>query len=408
MGDIMDYIFIDSKVDRNIVGIVEDDSLVEYLSQDEDRNFILGNIYRAKVKDTLRGMEAAFVDIGRERNAFLHLKDALSWEQISSKKNYKLKDIIKSGQDILVQVIKEEVGSKGARVTTHLSIPGRNLILTPYVDSVNVSKKIREKSEINRLKEIMDEIIVDDMGVILRTASDGASKDTLKKEYNNLVNIYKDIEKQRNFLPVPKLLYSDMDLVYKIIREAYKENMKIVVNNKNIYNNILLHFDYIKDENIIFDIDFSSEYNRLIQKDINQAIKRSVELRSGGYIVIDETEAMTVIDVNTGKNVGALSLEDTVLKTNLEATEEIAKQIRLRDLGGIIIIDFIDMNNKINLDWVMEKLDREFRKDRNKPNIVDVTKLTLVEVTRKRKRDTLDVLTTKVCPTCNGRGRIKL
>lgn len=404
----MDYIFIDSKVDRNIVGIVEDDSLVEYLSQDEDRNFILGNIYRAKVKDTLRGMEAAFVDIGRERNAFLHLKDALSWEQISSKKNYKLKDIIKSGQDILVQVIKEEVGSKGARVTTHLSIPGRNLILTPYVDSVNVSKKIREKSEMNRLKEIMDEIIVDDMGVILRTASDGASKDTLKKEYNNLVNIYKDIEKQRNFLPVPKLLYSDMDLVYKIIREAYKENMKIVVNNKNIYNNILLHFDYIKDENIIFDIDFSSEYNRLIQKDINQAIKRSVELRSGGYIVIDETEAMTVIDVNTGKNVGALSLEDTVLKTNLEATEEIAKQIRLRDLGGIIIIDFIDMNNKINLDWVMEKLDREFRKDRNKPNIVDVTKLTLVEVTRKRKRDTLDVLTTKVCPTCNGRGRIKL
>lgn len=404
----MDYIFIDSKVDRNIVGIVEDDSLVEYLSQDEDRNFILGNIYRAKVKDTLRGMEAAFVDIGRERNAFLHLKDAVSWEQISSKKNYKLKDIIKSGQDILVQVIKEEVGSKGARVTTHLSIPGRNLILTPYVDSVNVSKKIREKSEMNRLKEIMDEIIVDDMGVILRTASDGASKDTLKKEYNNLVNIYKDIEKQRNFLPVPKLLYSDMDLVYKIIREAYKENMKIVVNNKNIYNNILLHFDYIKDENIIFDIDFSSEYNRLIQKDINQAIKRSVELRSGGYIVIDETEAMTVIDVNTGKNVGALSLEDTVLKTNLEATEEIAKQIRLRDLGGIIIIDFIDMNNKINLDWVMEKLDREFRKDRNKPNIVDVTKLTLVEVTRKRKRDTLDVLTTKVCPTCNGRGRIKL
>ena len=404
----MDYIFIDSKVDRNIVGIVEDDSLVEYLSQDEDRNFILGNIYRAKVKDTLRGMEAAFVDIGRERNAFFHFKYALSWEQISSKKNYKLKDIIKSGQDILVQVIKEEVGSKGARVTTHLSIPGRNLILTPYVDSVNVSKKIREKSEMNRLKEIMDEIIVDDMGVILRTASDGASKDTLKKEYNNLVNIYKDIEKQRNFLPVPKLLYSDMDLVYKIIREAYKENMKIVVNNKNIYNNILLHFDYIKDENIIFDIDFSSEYNRLIQKDINQAIKRSVELRSGGYIVIDETEAMTVIDVNTGKNVGALSLEDTVLKTNLEATEEIAKQIRLRDLGGIIILDFIDMNNKINLDWVMEKLDREFRKDRNKPNIVDVTKLTLVEVTRKRKRDTLDVLTTKVCPTCNGRGRIKL
>lgn len=404
----MDCIFIDSKEDKKIVGIIEDDKLVEYFLQDSDSNFILGNIYRARVKDTLRGMEAAFVDIGRDRNAFLHIKDALSREQILSKKEYRFKDIIKSGQDILVQVVKEEVGNKGAKVTTHLSIPGRNIILTPYVNKINVSRKIKDKSEINRLKEIMKNIIIDDMGVILRTASYGASEVILEKEYSRLVQTFKEIEGQRNFLPVPKLLYSDMDLVYKIIREAYKRSMKIIVNDKNIFDNISLYFDYIDKNNIVYQADFSSQYNEIIQRDIRQALNRNVNLKSGGYIVFDETEALTVIDVNTGSNVGALSLEDTILKTNLEATEEIARQIRLRDLGGIIIIDLIDMDNSKHLDQVMEKLEKEFSKDRNKPNIIGVTKLNLIEVTRKRKRNTLDISTSKICPTCNGFGRVKL
>lgn len=407
MGVFMDYIFIDSKEEKNIVGIVEDSRLVEYYFQDIDSKFILGNIYRAKVKDTLKGMEAAFVDIGREKNAFLHLKDALSREQILSKKNYKLKDIIKSGEDIIVQVIKEEVGTKGAKITTHISIPGRNLILTPYVNKVNISKKIKEKSEIKRLKEIMKNIIKDHMGVIIRTASHGVDKSILEEEYNRLVDIYMDIERQRNFLPVPKLLYSDLDLVYKILREAYKPNMKIIVNDKKTFENINLYFDYIKSENMVYDSEFSVEYNSTIQKEIKGAIKRSVELKSGGYIVIDETEALTVIDVNTGKNTGVSSLEDTVLNTNLEAAAEIARQIRLRDIGGIIIIDFIDMNDNKHLEMVIKKLEEEFSKDRNRPNIVDVTKLTLVEITRKRKRNTLDNLATKICPTCNGKGRIR-
>lgn len=404
----MDYIFIDSKAEKKIVGIVENNKLVEYDLQDTKSNFILGNIYRAKVKDTLRGMEAAFVDIGREKNAFLHSKDARSREQILNKKDYKFKDIIKNGEDIIVQVIKEEVGTKGAKVTTHISIPGRNIILTPYVNKVNISRKIKDKSEIIRLKTAMNHIIIEDMGVILRTASYGISEEVLAKEYHRLIEIYKDIERQRNFLPVPKLLYSDIDLVYKIVREAYKTKMKIIVNDQSIYDNINLHFDYIDRENIIYDSAFSSEEDPLIQRDIKEAINRRVKLASGGYIVIDETEALTVIDVNTGKNIGALSLEDTVLKTNLEATIEIARQIRLRDIGGIIIIDLIDMADDNHLQRVIKKLEEEFNKDRNKPNIVDVTKLTLIEVTRKRKRNTLDVLTTKICPTCNGIGRIKL
>lgn len=408
MGVFMDYIFIDSKEEKQVVGVVEDNELVEYYLQDSESNFILGNIYRAKVKDTLKGMEAAFVDIGRERNAFLHIKDALTREQILSKQDFRLKDIIKSGEDIIVQVTKEEVGNKGAKVTTHISIPGRNIILTPYVNKVNISKKIRDKSEITRLKTKMNNIMRDDMGVILRTASYGVSENILEKEYNRLVDKYKEIESQRNFLPVPKLLYSDIDMVYKILREAYKEHMKIIVNEKNIYQNIKLYFDYIDKDYIVYDKDFSTDYDSLIQSELRVATNRTVELKSGGYIVIDETEALTVIDVNTGKNVGALSLEDTILKTNIEAAKEIARQIRLRDIGGIIIIDFIDMNRDENLDMVMGKLEYEFNKDRNKPNIVDVTKLTLVEVTRKRKGNTLDIQTTRICPTCNGIGRIKL
>lgn len=408
MGVFMDYIFIDSKERKQVVGVVEDDQLVEYFIQDPENNNILGNIYRGRVKDTLKGMEATFVDIGRERNAFLHIKDALSREQVLSKESYKLKDIVKSGDDIIVQVTKEEVGNKGAKVTSHISIPGRNIILTPYVNMVNVSKKIRDKSETTRLKTIMNNIIKNDMGVILRTASYGVSEEVLEKEYSRLVKKYREIESQRNFLPVPKLLYSDIDIVYKILREAYKENMKIIVNDKSVYQNINLYFDYIDKDYIVYDKDFSTDYHSLIQRDLKIATSRIVNLQSGGYIVFDETEALTVIDVNTGKNIGALSLEDTVLQTNLQAAKEIARQIRLRDIGGIIIIDFIDMHREENLDKVMDNLNREFSKDRNKPNIIDVTKLTLVEVTRKRKRNTLDIQTSKICPTCNGIGRIKL
>lgn len=407
MGVFMDYIFIDSIEERNIVGVVQGGKLVEYYLQKNDDKFILGNIYRAKVKDTLRGMEAAFVDIGREKNAFLYIKDALSREQILSKKDYKLREIIKSGEDIIVQVIKEEVASKGAKVTTHISIPGRNLILTPYVNKINISRKIKDKPEVARLKAIMKDIIREDMGVILRTASAGVEANILDEEYKRLLSIYKDIERQKNFLPVPKLLYSDLDLVYKILREAYKPEMKIIVNDKEIYSNIKTFFDYIPKEDVDYQGDFSAKYDALIQRDLTVATNRSVKLKSGGYIVIDETEALTVIDINTGKNIGGLSLEDTVVETNLEACVELARQIRLRDIGGIIIIDFIDMEEDKHLDMVMERLKQEFSKDRNRPNIVDVTKLTLVEVTRRRKRNTLDDIVTKVCPTCKGAGTIK-
>lgn len=407
----MNYIFISSKDGTNKVGIVEDKRLVEYYMEEEDHEKIVGNVYRGRVENVLRGMGAAFVDIGVGKNAYLNVKDAYNREELLSKKNYTIDQLVKSGQEIMVQVTKEALGSKGPKVTTHISIPGRYIVLTPYSKDINISRKIKDNTEINRLKDIGKKIKKDGIGMIFRTNSQEASEDLLTDEYNQLLDIYTKIENQRGFLPTPKLIYKEMDLVYKIVRDIFNErDYQVIVNNKEVYDHILELSNFYSasiKNNILLDEDFSIEENRKIQEDIKQAFNRKVKLSSGGYIVIDETEALTAIDVNTGKYIGALSLRDTVLKTNLEAAEEIARQLRLRDIGGIIIIDFIDMKNKKDTSTVLSKLAKSFKMDRNKPNIVGVTKLNLVEITRKKLRPTLDDTISKKCPTCSGRGRIQ-
>ena len=407
----MNYIFIDSGDTTNRVGIVEENRLVEFYTEDINNEALLGNVYRARVTNVLQGMDAAFVDIGVGKNAYLHLKDALRLEQLYTKEKYELDDVIKSGEDLIVQVIKEPLGTKGPKVTTHISIPGRYIVLTPYSNKINVSRKIRGHEEVERLKEIGHRIKSNDMGVIFRTVSEGVEDYLLEEEYKTLSDIYKKIESERNFLPTPKLLYKDINLVYQIVRDNFNEkNTKIIVNNQEVYNNLLLledYFSYRLEDKIKLDLSFSIENDMKIQMDIKEAIDRKVALKSGGYIVIDETEALTAIDVNTGKYIGAYSLGDTVLRTNIEAAEEIARQIRLRDIGGIIIIDFIDMKEQDHVSKVLYKMAEEFKKDRNKPHIVDVTKLCLVEVTRKKTRPTLDNKITLACPTCGGKGRIR-
>lgn len=407
----MNFIFIDSKDDINKVGIIENNRLVEFYSEEVKHEALLGNVYRARVVNVLQGMEAAFVDLGEEKNAYLHLKDALSKEQLYTKEKYNLEDVIRSGEDVIVQVIKESLGTKGPKVTTHISIPGRYLVLTPYSNKVNISKKIHYGKELSRLKELGNSIKENDMGMIFRTVAEGIDDILLKDEYKTLTDIYAKIESERNFLPTPKILYKDLDLVYQIVRDSFNDrNTKIKVNNKEIYNNLLLledYFSYTSEDKIVFDPNFSIENDMKIQMDIKEALGRKVSLRSGGYIVIDETEALTAIDVNTGKYIGAFSLGDTVLRTNIEAAEEISRQIRLRDIGGIIIVDFIDMKDKDHISKVLSKMVEASKKDRNKPNIVDVTKLCLVEITRKKNRPTLDKKVSSICPTCGGRGRIR-
>lgn len=407
----MDYIFISSKDGINKVGVVENNRLVEFYTEEENDTKLVGNVYRGRVENVLRGMGAAFVNIGEGRNAYLYIKDAYNKEQLLSKKKYSIDQVIKSGQEVMVQVIKEPLGSKGPKVTTHISLPGRYVVLTPFSKDINISRKISKKSEIIRLKELGQRIIEDDIGMIFRTNAKDKDEDIIQAEYKQLLAIYRKIEMQKGFLPTPKRIYKELDLIYKIVRETFNErDYQIIVNNKEVYDNILelgYFYSIPVEKRIILDEGFCMEEHADIQNDLQQAFKRKVPLDNGGYIVIDETEALTAIDINTGKYTGNLSLKDTVLRTNLLAAEEIARQIRLRDIGGIIIIDFIDMKSKSDKSEVLSRLAKCFKLDRNQPNIIGITKLNLVEITRKKIRPTLDSTISITCPTCLGRGRIQ-
>jgi len=406
----MKYIFIDSSDDFHKVGIVENHRLVEFHVEEIGKGKLVGNIYRGRVTNVLQGMESAFIDIGDLKNAYLYVNEALPKELLYTGEKYKISEILKTGQEIIVQVIKEPSGGKGAKVTIHIEIPGRYLVFTPYSNKINISKKIKGTKENQILKDIGQRIVKDDMGIIFRTASEGVEESILKEEYDKLYNIYTKIEKERSFLPCPKLLYKEPGLGYQILRDTYTDDTdKIIVNNREVYDNLILmeeHSTFNFSSKLELNTDFSIKYDNLIQSDIRLALQRVVPLKSGGYIVIDEVEALTAIDVNTGKFVGTRSLEDTVLKINMEAAEEIARQIRLRDIGGIIIIDFIDMKNKDDIPLVLSKLKENFKNDRIKVNIIDITKLGLVELTRKKIRRSLSRDFYKKCSSCEGRGFI--
>lgn len=406
----MDYIFIDIRNGIEKVGIVEDDRLVEFYMDFESDNKLVGNIYRGRIVNVLPGMEAAFVDIGEGRNAYLYVKNALPKGVKYNRNEMRINDLIKNGQEIIVQVIKESTENKGPKVTTHITLTGRYIVLTPFSNKISISKKILDLEEIERLKEIGNRIQIEDIGMIFRTRSEGVAEELIFDEYNRLIEIYKRIERERNFLPCPKLIYREMDLSNKLIRDSFGERIeKVLVNNKDKYNSILDFSDmispYLKDR-LVYDKDFDIRYEQNIMKGIKSALDRRVCLKSGGYIVIDETEALTAIDVNTGKYTGNNNLEDTVVTTNLEACEEIARQIRLRDISGIIIIDFIDMKNDKDVMLVMNKLDEYLKLDRNRANIIGITKLGLVELTRKKIRNSLGKNFYKDCPYCSGKGKI--
>ncbi|MFS8540852.1 MAG: Rne/Rng family ribonuclease [Tissierellales bacterium] len=405
----MNYIFIDTKDGVEKVGIVENDKLVEFYLNYENKGQMVGNIYRGRVKNVLQGMEAAFVDIGDDKNAYLDLKSAIP-QDLKSKKDINIRDVVKVGQEIIVQVVKEPTETKGAKVTTNITLPGRLIILTPYSEKISISRKIQDEEEINRLKSIGEKIKTDNIGMIFRTNSQWASEELLAKEYSDLIDLFKKIEREKNFLPCPKLIYKEIELSEKVIRDSYSEKIdKIIVNDREKYNRLIelddIFFSGLK-EKLFYDEDFDINYEENILNGLKTALDRKVPLKSGGYIVIDETEALTVIDVNTGKFIGNINLEDTVVKTNLEAAEEIARQIRLRNLTGIILIDFIDMKDHKDIELIIEKLEEYLKKDKNKANIVDITKLGLVELTRRKTRNSLSNNFTEICPTCKGKGKL--
>ena len=398
------------------VAIVEDGNLAEiYVERDKQ---IVGSIYKCKVENVLSGMDAAFVDINEEKNAFLYAGDILTNFEFDDarqpKKNTKVQSIhnlIDEGQELLVQVVKAPRGTKGARVTTKITFPGRYLVVIPNNDTIGISKRI-EDPERQRLKKIIEEIKPKGYGIIVRTEAEGVSKKELDNDIKLMVKIYEDIEKTAKTLHAPALIYKELSLIFQTVRDSLtndvhcmyiddQEDFKKAQTISNFFDPKLKgKIKYYKDKTPIFE-HFNLEHQYM------QLFKRKVWLPNGGNICIDHAEALTVIDVNSGKYVGKKNLEETVFATNLEAAKEIAKQIRLRDIGGIIIIDFIDMQKSSYKHQLLMKLGEELKKERTKTTISQVSSLGLIELTRKRVTDAVSETVSQMCPYCNGRGRVE-
>ena len=387
----MTEIFVRKNKDNKEIALVENGILIEYYEDDNKETRKEGNIYIGIVKDIIEGMQAAFVNIGTEKNSFIHLKDVLPKVDETKEKvdtSINIKDILKPNQKILVQVKKDSNEKKGARVSTHINLPSKYVVLMPNTNIVTVSKKIEDKKEQERLIKLVKENLSPNKGAIIRTSAEGKEKEIIENiknveaKWNKITKTSVDPNNNR-----PKLLYKSEDILEKILMDLVENKIeRIVVNDKKeleeIESKLKENPEYkdikveLREKEDIFDI-----YD--IEKQIEKSKNRKVWLKCGGFITIDKTEALTAIDVNTGKYTGNKNLEQTIFKVNKEATVEIAKQIRLRDTGGIIIIDYIDMENNEDKDKIVELLKEELKKDRTKTQVEGFTKLDLMEMTRK-------------------------
>ena len=394
----------------------------------------IGNIYNGRVVRVLPGIQAAFVDVGLERTAFLYVADISSIidelefidedepdtddifdlrQRLYRRDNaLHIEDVIREGQEILVQATKEPIGNKGARLTTHISLPGRNLVYMPTVNHIGISRRIHDESERQRLKEIIEKMRPEKHGFIARTVSEGKKEEELRADMEYLTRLWGNIQAKKNRTGVPGLVHPEIGIVLRAIRDFYTKDVgRIVVDSKAALAEIT---DFMKTflPNVHYYLEYYDKKEPIfntfgIELDISRALNKKVWLKSGGYIVIETTEALCAIDVNTGKYVGKRNLEETILNTNLEAVKEIAYQLRLRNIGGIIIIDFIDMENENHREIVFTALKEEMAKDKNKTNILKISELGLVEMTRQRTGKNVDRILCESCPYCEGAGTVK-
>ena len=398
--------------DRTQIAIIEDDVMVEhYVNRNSNISYV-GNVYLGKVQNVLPSMEAAFVDIGKGRNAVLYAGE-VNWDAhgLSDTAPRKIEHVLKSGQSVLVQVTKDPIGQKGARLTSQISLPGRYLVYVPGGGMSGISKRLPD-NERTRLKGILKNLIPEQAGVIIRTAAEGAPEAELERDVTRLKAQWDDIEKKANdsSTSAPSLLYGEPDLTVRVIRDIFNEDFnKMLVQGDQAWDDIQNYIGHIapelasKIEKWVGPRDLFAE-NR-VEEQLAKAFDRKVYLPSGGSLVIDRTEAMIVIDVNTGKFIGkGGNLEETVTKNNLEAAEEIARQLRLRDMGGIIVIDFIDMTLESNRELVLRRLVECLGRDRTKHQVAEVTSLGLVQMTRKRVGQGLIEAFSTTCESCGGRG----
>ncbi|MCE5197384.1 MAG: Rne/Rng family ribonuclease [Armatimonadota bacterium] len=399
------------------VALVESGKLVELHVEREER--VVGSIYKCKVSNVLAGMDAAFVDIGLERNAFLYVADVLPEmddefpaARKDSHRTFKIRELLKPGQELMVQVVKGPRGTKGARVSTRISLPGRYLVLMPESDSTGISRKIESDVERDRLKKIAESIKPLGFGMIVRTEAEGRGEVELRGDLEFLMRMWSQIQEKATKISAPGLVHQDLSLIYKMIRDVFGSDVnKMIIDSPVDYEKAIelveLSSPKMKPKLFLYDEPEPIFEHFAIESEIENLLRRKVWLKSGGHLTIDTTEALITIDINTGKFIGSTSLSDTILKTNLDAVTEIARQLRLRDLGGIIVLDFIDMASAKDRQKVVAALERELRKDRTRTKICHISPLGLIEMTRKRTGEALTEIVTEPCPYCQGKGRVE-
>jgi ribonuclease G len=403
------------------VALLESGQLAElYIERKKDTS-IIGSIFKSKVVKILPGMQSAFVDIGLEKAAFLHVADVYSTFDYSAfgedieetiPFHAPIEDLLQQGEEILVQVSKNPIGTKGARITSYITLPGRYLVLMPGVEHIGISRRISDEKERSRLKEIVSKFKPQNVGLIVRTASEGCTEEEIQKDIDFLMLLWANIQSKKDKGSPPHLLYSDLDITFRTIRDILgHEVSKLIIDSEKEYERavefVKTYFPKLESKIKLYEGDEPIFDAYGIELDISKTLGKRIWLKSGGYIIIDQTEALTAIDVNTGKFVGKATLEDTLLKTNLEAVKEIAYQIRLRNLGGIIIIDFIDMEKEENRKKIFTSFQEAMSKDKVKSTILEVSELGLIQMTRKRVRESLGRTLCESCFYCEGRGFIK-
>src|SRR3954451_6880043 len=418
------------------VALVQDGYLGElYIERKRERG-IAGNIYKGRVERVLPGMQAAFVNIGLEKSAYLHVSDVrgtpddlkrlLAGESsrpatdededaddaARASGGDRIEDLLKEGQEIVVQVTKEPISTKGARTTRYISLPGRHLVFMPTVDHVGISRRISSDKERRRLREIVDSMRPAGSGFIVRTVADGVSERELKADMEFLIKLWNEVVRRAEGSRCPALIYNDLDLLLRTVRDLFTADVaKLIIDSRAEYDRVKKFIAALMPDftgliemydgtDPIFD-GFG------IEIEIDRALERKVWLKSGGYLIVDEMEALTAIDVNTGRFVGKSSLEDTITKTNLEACREVAEQLRIRSIGGMIVVDFIDMDRSSNRDKVTRSFNEFLRRDRAKAAVTRISELGLIEMTRKRTRESLLHHLTEPCSHCEGKGYTK-
>ena len=421
------YINVDSHEKRIVV--LSNKKMEEFYIERPDSFNLVGNIYKGKVESVLPSIEASFVNIGLEKNGFLYVtdveKDASDFDRLlaeeageyaqtaRNEKKQSIGAVLKKGDEVLAQVVKEPISTKGARLTTHISIPGRFLVLMPFDNRIGLSKRIEDHKERDRIRKIIEELKrPKDVGFIVRTAAIGASQKDFFRETRYLIRLWQHIKYKARKAKPPQLIHQEYDIILRATRDMFTNDVaKLEIDSKNEFKRISRFLKMTSPHlrnRLKFHRDIIPIFEKYdIERQIGKIYNRIIQLKSGGYLVFDETESLVAIDVNSGKSVGHRNLEETAFRTNLEAAEEVPRQLRLRDIGGIIIIDFIDMEVSGHRKAVVSELEKAIENDKAKTKILSISSIGLVEMTRQRARRSIEAKSYQKCPYCNGRGTIK-